>query len=116
VNSKVVSTSPHERSELRIAARNHTCWSWREKSRAPGEGWDGNQPCTRIIGKGEQYLRNTIYPGHDSGYADNFAKRINGEWVEFPGRPISSKFCLPCAGRWVNLKKALSELMAGATS
>lgn len=100
----------HERAVLRTAAREHRCWSWSEKCSAPGDGYDGNPPCTRIIAKGEKYLLSTIYPGHDSGYADDRVRLVKGAWVPVAPSPISSRFCLPCAGRWVNLKPALDLL------
>jgi len=105
----------HERAELRVAARNHICWSWREKCGPPGEGYDDGLPCTRIIAKGEQYLRSTIYPGHDSGYCDNRVKRTASGWVSVPPSPLSSPFCLPCAGRWTNLATALAALTEAAS-
>lgn len=105
-------TLAHEKVEVRTARRRTTCWTWRENSgSAPGEGWDGNPPCTRAIAVGEEYVRSTIYPGHDSGYAD-------GGWDArgnpLPPRPVSSSFCMPCARRWVNLKRGL-DAIANAT-
>lgn len=96
-----------ERVELRTAARQHDCWSWAEKCRAPGEGWDGQPLCTQTIYYGDRYVRSTIFPGHDSGYADG---GWNWRGDPVPPSPVSSAFCMPCARRWVNLKRALDQL------
>lgn len=116
VTARKVYTAAHERAVIRVARSEHYCWSWAEKCSAPGEGWDDQRPCTRIIGVGEEYLLHTVYPGHDSGYADDRVRWVNGGWVPVSPAPISSRFCLPCAGRWVNLKPALAVLRpTGAT-
>ena len=118
-----VYTAPHERSVLRTAKREHRCWSWADNCSPPGESfsteyggvYDGGRPCTRLIGPGEEYLENTIYPGHDSGYADDCVKWVGGVgWERCKPRPIRSRFCLPCAGRWINLKPALAALTTDA--
>lgn len=109
-------TFPHERVEIRTAAVEHACWSWVERCSAPGEGYDGNPPCTRVIDAGERYLVSTIFPGHDSGYADDRVRWEGGVWVPVPSAPISSAFCIPCAGRWANLKRALEQLDPWAVS
>ena len=103
-------TRNRERVEIRTAAVEHECWSWGEKCKAPGEGWDGNPPCTRVIDAGERYVVSTIFPGHDSGYADDRMKWHGAGWVPVPSSPISSAFCIPCARRWTNLSRLLVEL------
>lgn len=100
-------TIAHERTRRVVAKRRHTCWSWREKNKAPGDGYDGKPACTRQIDAGETYVESTIYPGHDSGYADDYYDR---EGNRQPGRPVTSRFCLPCAGRWTNLIRGLQAL------
>lgn len=101
-------STDHERLQLRTAARQHRCWTWSEM---PGSG---EPQCTRLIGKGETYGLSTIYPGHDSGYADTYSKRIDGAWVDFPGRPLTHRFCLPCCERWTNLRDLLNKIGADA--
>jgi hypothetical protein len=105
-------TRAHERVQIRAAARNHVCWSWREKCKAPGEGYDDRPRCTRVIAKGEPHVVSTIYPGHDSGYADDRLKLVAGEWVPVPPSPVTSHFCMPCGRRWKNLAGAVAELEA----
>lgn len=114
--SATVIAGDHERARLRVARRNHRCWAWSEKCHPPGDGYDGDPPCTRIIAAGETYLESTIYPGHDSGYADGGYKLVGSEWVPAPPRPLSTRHCLPCAGRWSNLKDALVELLAASAA
>lgn len=104
----------HERVEIRTAATDHECWSWVEKCKAPGEGWDGGPYCTRVIGEGERYVVSTIFPGHDSGYADDRSRLVRGQWVPLPPSPVSSTFCMPCAERWRNLRDALDRIGAVA--
>lgn len=110
--SAALSTSrAHERIELRTARRKHDCWTHRDSGGlAPGEGWDGNPPCSGVIREGEQYVLSTIFPGHDSGYAD-------GGWDRHGNpvgpSPVTSKFCMPCAGRWRNIADGLARI--GAT-
>ena len=110
---KPVITEYASRYEVRRAKEDRTCWTWQERM-----GSDEPQ-CTRIIGKGELYLVNTIYPGHDSGYADGGTKLeivwtglTTYEWqqVPIPPRPVESWFCLPCCERWRNLGDALAAI------
>lgn len=110
MSAAAVATFPHERVELRTARIEHQCWSWTERCKAPGDGYDGEPTCTRVIGVGEQYVHATVYPGHDSGYADGRQKRVDGGWVPAPPAPLASKFCLPCARRWANLKRGLEQI------
>ena len=84
----------HERVRIRTARRNTRCWAWAEKCSAPGDA--DYTECSRVIAAGERYAESTIYPGHDSGYAD--------------GGPFSTRHCMSCAHRWVNLKRAMTEL------
>ena len=99
----------HERVEIRTARKKHTCWGFSERMRAPGEGWDGNPPCSGIIREGERYVVSTIFPGHDSGYAD-------GGWdasgAPVPPSPLSTSHCWACAQRWRNLRERLDRIEA----
>lgn len=104
-------TLNHERVRRVEARTNHKCWTWAEGgSPAPGEGYDGKPRCTRMIAKGETYVESTIYPGHDSGYADAGWRWEKGVRVDVPAKPVTSRFCLPCSGRWVNLRERLALL------
>lgn len=99
-----------ERLQLVTAKRRHFCWSWREKNSAPGDSLaypDGKPTCTRVIEAGEKHALSTIYPGHESGYADAYLDR---DGQRRPGRPLSSRFCLPCANRWENLRRLLDKI------
>lgn len=107
-NPPKVVNIPHERFELKTAGRRHQCWSWREKCKAPGDGWDEKPGCTRMIDTGEKYLSATVYPGHDSGYADNWIDR-DGKPIK--GRPVTSPVCLPCARRWKGMDTAVLILL-----
>lgn len=104
-------TAEREKVEIVAARRVYTCWSWAERCKAPDEGWDGDPPCVRSIGVGEEHVKSTIYPGHESGYADG-GWDARGNPID--PRPISSRFCMPCARRWTNLKRALDRLTPAA--
>lgn len=105
-----------EKNVVRRSKIRRECWTWSE-----GDGdapWTADgQPCTRAIDKGEQYMSSTIFPGHDSGYADGGYQRrikwvgneITWESVWVDGKPITSSFCLPCANRWTNLRESMPE-------
>lgn len=99
----------HERVEIRTARSKHHCWTFLDGYPAPGEGYDGGPPCAGVIREGERYVVSTIYPGHDSGYAD-------GGWDSrgraVPPRPVSSSMCMPCAERWRNTSDALNRIAA----
>lgn len=71
---------------LVLARRAHQCHetSWA----APG--------CTRTINAGEWYVRSTIFPGHDSGYAGDPGH----------GHPVSAALCLPCAANYTDTAAA----------
>jgi hypothetical protein len=110
--TSLVLKGQHEKYELRKAAWDHTCFTWSERDGA------AEPQCARIIGKGEQHLVSTIYPGHESGFADGYKRGpghfngtewVPGEWVYSPA-PVSSRFCLPCVDRWNNLRDALEQL------
>lgn len=110
-----------EKNIVRRSKFRRECWSWEEDCAPP---WtDGGEPCTRAIDAGEYYMSSTIFPGHDSGFADGgFERRIKWvgneitwERVLVPGRPITSTFCLPCACRWSNLKDAVPEILRAST-
>lgn len=109
-------TAVKERAVLRVAAHNHFCWSWLQRCAPPGDSFtdghvDDKPRCVRVIGVGERHLVSTIYPGHDSGYADDRVLRVGDGWVRAEPRPITSRFCLPCAARWTNLRPALRLLL-----
>lgn len=103
-------TGDHERYELRVAKKDYTCWTWQERDGCP------EPDCQRMIGRGETYMLSTIYPGHESGYADaGWRPKLtwgpNNEVVwereVVPARPIGNRFCLACCARWRNLGDAL---------
>lgn len=95
-----LSTTEHnERVRVLTAKKNHKCWAYLEGTPAPGDSVrypDGGPRCSRIILAGEQYVESTIYPGHESGYAED--------------GPVRTRHCMPCANRWTNLFKALRRL------
>lgn len=110
-----VVTGYAERYELRTAKRDRTCFTWQERDGARED------QCVRVIAAGEVYMLQTIYPGHDSGYADGGGRRwksghydytarrwVHGSWEHLPPSPISESFCLPCCDRWTNLRDALA--------
>lgn len=105
-------TFPHEKVEIRVARNEYACWSWAEKCSPPGDGYDGGPPCTRVIGEREQHVVSTIFPGHDSGYCDDRVRWDGKRWVPVPASPISSRFCMPCARRWHNLRRGLDKIEA----
>lgn len=96
--------------ELRISKEDRTCWTWQER-----DGADEPQ-CSRMVGRGETYMRSTIFPGHESGYADGgWRPKITWVdnkivWIQEPVKPapVVSIFCLPCCERWGNLGRALA--------
>jgi hypothetical protein len=102
-------TKDKERVEIVVARRVFTCWSWAEQCKAPGEGWDDRPVCQRSIGVGVEHVKSTIYPGHESGYADDYYDR-NGALR--PGRPLASRICMPCANRWENTRERLALIEA----
>ncbi len=116
---KPIITRHCERIELRTARKDRECSTWAERDGAE------EPQCTRVIAAGEKYLASTIYPGHDSGYADagsvrrlrwnDTAKRFDWFRVAVPARPVTSAFCLPCADRWTSLRDALSEITQEAS-
>jgi len=107
-----------EKVELRTSRKDRECFTWTERDGAE------EPQCTRLIGAGEQYLASTIYPGHDSGFADaSWTRRLRWDpiarkydWmrVTIPARPVTSAFCLPCCDRWLNLRDALAEIRGAA--
>ena len=99
-------TLGYEKTEILTARRNHRCWSWATHTKAPGDGWDDEPTCARIIASGETYVRSTVYPGHDSGYA--------GYRGEPDARPVSSAFCMACANRWLNIRRGLDAIEAAS--
>ncbi len=101
---------PKERVAVRKAARNHRCWSFSERCDPPHV--DGVGDCLRLIAKGEVHVVSTIYPGHDSGYADGGWDR-HGKPI--PPRPVTSHFCMNCSHRWRNLRAALNGTGEEAT-
>lgn len=105
-----------ERVEVRTAKAEYRCWSYEEDCYGPGHGWDDAPTCTRLIAPGERYAVSIIFPGHDSGYADNRCKydwQTRG-WVPIPSSPVASRFCMPCARRWHNLRERLDRIGASA--
>ena len=103
-----------ERVEVRTAKAEYRCWSYEEDCYGPGHGWDDEPTCTRLIAPGEQYVVSTIFPGHDSGYADNRVKWTGAGWESVPSSPIASRFCLPCARRWRNTRERLDRIEAAS--
>lgn len=99
-----------ERVEVRRAKNEYRCWSYEEDCYGPGEGWDDEPNCTRLIAAGEKYVLSTIFPGHDSGYADNRVRWNGSGWVPVPSSPIASRFCMPCARRWRNTRERLDRI------
>ena len=106
---KPIYRGDHEHCELRVAQEDRTCWTWAERD-------GGDEPdCLRLIGQGETYMLSTIFPGHDSGYADGGSRstikwvdnKITWERVPVAASPVASHFCLPCCDRWMNLREAL---------
>ena len=99
-----------ERYELRVSKEDRTCWTWQERDGA------AEPQCDRTIGRGETYMVSTIFPGHDSGYADGgWRKKLTWVdnkivWVDEPIKPapVASAFCLPCCERWGDLGHALA--------
>lgn len=104
----------HETCELRVSKVDRQCFTWQERGGAE------EPQCTRMIGEGETYMVSTIFPGHDSGYADGGHRPVitwhQGEivWdrVAVPPSPVSSVFCLPCCDRWNGLRDALAFITA----
>ena len=104
-----------EKNVVRRSRIRRECWTWSEKDEPPFT--DDVKRCTRAIDIGEQYMSSTIFPGHDSGFADGGYERrikwVNNKitwfrvWVD--GKPMTSSFCLPCANRWTNLRESLPE-------
>lgn len=104
----------HERVEFRASKEDRTCWTWQERCGA------SETQCTRLIGRGETYAVSTIFPGHDSGYADGGSRQqikwvdnqITWKRVPVPPSPLASFFCLPCCDRWTNLREAITWINA----
>lgn len=104
-----------EKNVVRRSKIRRECWTWSEEDEATFA--DDEHPCTRAIDIGEQYMSSTIFPGHDSGFADGYYderikwvnNKITWESVWVNGKPITVSFCLPCANWWTNLRESLPE-------
>ena len=96
MSAALTRTNHCERVEVRTARKLHRCWSFAEECYPPGYPYDGKPGCHGTVRPGERYVISTIYPGHDSGYAED--------------GPETSAFCWPCANRWTNVRGALVDM------